>query len=546
MNAVVRLLAKAVRARRMYDRNNEIYRRFVDALSSSFRDTWDHLPTLELDVREDAFLWGDHEFRVGGGRDRLPFLFFKDGVRQLTFLPGFEDEVEAFLGIVNRGRAVGGDGEDLVALLWEADLDGLRYRYVDQFADAAIPAPGSLGGAGDLPSLLEADLPQGEVESPGAGAAAAANGILSPDDFKATLYFLDPAELELLEQEVEREWSRDLETELVNGLLDRLEDSPAEDQAEILEILRLILPGLMAAGELGRTVAVLDELQQLVDRPGLFRAEERELADSIFDEVSDPDLIDQLVGSLGERAARAGSELDLLLRHVRPGALEALVRAVETTSLPALRDMLRLSVDRLSRSHEAELFRLLELQEDIIAAGAARLVGRLRPEGAAPRLAELLRRTEPRVRLAAVEGLVALASGEAAALLQDLLQDEARQVRLAAVRGLATLRFAGARDLLAEALQSRHLAAADLTEKIAFFDAYAAIADHQGIALLDRILNGRSLLGRGPGADLRACAARALGRIGTPGAMSALRQAEKDPDAVVRSAVARGLRYENA
>ena len=63
-----------------------------------------------------------------------------------------------------------------------------------------------------------------------------------------------------------------------------------------------------------------------------------------------------------------------------------------------------------------------------------------------------------------------------------------------------------------------------------------------GVATLDQMLNGKSLFGRREDAELRACAAVALGRVGTPDAQAALRQAANEKDVVVRNAVARALR----
>jgi HEAT repeat protein len=58
----------------------------------------------------------------------------------------------------------------------------------------------------------------------------------------------------------------------------------------------------------------------------------------------------------------------------------------------------------------------------------------------------------------------------------------------------------------------------------------------------DAILNGKSFLGRREDPEIRACAAVALGRIGTARAMEALRKASGEKDVVVRNAVSRALR----
>ena len=56
----------------------------------------------------------------------------------------------------------------------------------------------------------------------------------------------------------------------------------------------------------------------------------------------------------------------------------------------------------------------------------------------------------------------------------------------------------------------------DLTEKMAFFEAYGAIAGVNGLKPLSAILLQRGLLKMKEPPETRACAAMALGRIKTP------------------------------
>ena len=82
----------------------------------------------------------------------------------------------------------------------------------------------------------------------------------------------------------------------------------------------------------------------------------------------------------------------------------------------------------------------------------------------------------------------------------------------------------------------------DLTEKMAFFESYGALCGDDGVVHCDGILNGKGLLGRREDPELRACAAVALGRIGSAKALEALRKATAEKDVVVRNAVGRALR----
>jgi HEAT repeat protein len=77
---------------------------------------------------------------------------------------------------------------------------------------------------------------------------------------------------------------------------------------------------------------------------------------------------------------------------------------------------------------------------------------------------------------------------------------------------------------------------------MAVFEAYGTLCGNSGVAGLDLVLNGKSLFGRKEDSELRACAAMALGRIGTPAATEALRKSANEKDVVVRTAVSRALR----
>jgi hypothetical protein len=86
--------------------------------------------------------------------------------------------------------------------------------------------------------------------------------IVSRADFNETLYFLDRSELELLSREFEREQRRDLRGDVLNALFDRLEEPLPERQAEIIRILRQLLPTYLGAGELKYVTRILSELSR--------------------------------------------------------------------------------------------------------------------------------------------------------------------------------------------------------------------------------------------------------------------------------------------
>lgn len=549
---LVDLLTKSARAYRLYESNNPMYRTFVGSVQSALEELWRQTSALELAVEEDHLRWAEQPILDGDDRSPLAFLFYRDGIRQLTFLPGFEDEVEPFLEVVERGRNVARELDDMVTLLWEQDFASLRYSYVDQLADGPDLPEGEpeAGGAPVPTDRIAAEARQEEARQAEAGGADTAAepqergpGGLAPEDFNQSLYFLDGAELRVLTDELEREWARDLKTDVLNALFDRLEGPHPEDRPEILKILRQLVPAFLSSGDLVGATKILEELQAILARADVLESEEREAAERVYEELSDPAVVEQLVRAMAEGSVHPdAAELTVFLRHVRSQALSALIRSMETTDSPGLRDRLRTTIDRLAQAEPAEVRELLGSSDDMVAAGAVRIAGRLGLIDTRLRFRRLLRRSEASVRLAAVEAMGSTGSAGAGAELQKVLDDPVRDVRMAAARALAALNYSPAADRLETLITSRKLRKADLSEKIALFESYGAIAGEDGILVLNELLNGRTLLMRRRDSEIRACAARALAQVGTRPARLALEQAADDADPVVRNVVVRGLR----
>jgi HEAT repeat protein len=141
-----------------------------------------------------------------------------------------------------------------------------------------------------------------------------------------------------------------------------------------------------------------------------------------------------------------------------------------------------------------------------------------------------------------VDALTSIASPTALRLLEGAVEDPERDVRIAAVRYLSSRGHRGAFQRIEAAVTGGKLRHVDLTEKIAFFEAFGALAGGFGVGQLERILLPRGLLSRREDPGTRACAAMALGKIRTPEARAVLERAVQDREALVRNAVSRALR----
>jgi HEAT repeat protein len=549
------ILAKALRAYQLYDENNPVYQRFVGSLRDAFRRVWEEIDGLQIQVLEDRFLLqGVEVYRSEARSDSLAFLFYKDGVREVVFLPGIEgSELTRFLSVLHRARRVRTEGDDILTLLWEAEFEYLRYQYVDLLAEGLeIPEPGPGHEQEELAAVLEGELEEGEEEDEEEGEEAGApedEGAqpVSQEDFNPTLYSLDAREMERLRKDIEEEMQRDLRGDVLSALFDRLEEPQnPERQAEILGIFRQLLPNLLGRGALEGAARILEELRTLEEREDILATELRTRTRDLLDQLSSPEAVAELIKALEDGSLRPDpGKLASFLSFLRGRALGPLLHAAETTEIKELQPVLREAVRGIAQRNPKGLTSLLRGSDPVVVAGAARLVGRMGLADTGPILANLMGAEHPEVRLAAVEAATDLRASTAAGALHSLLTDPDRSVRIAAARALGQLRYAPAARRFEEILKGKSVRDADLTEKIAFFESYGLVAGEDAVSFLDKLLNGRGFLGRREPPEIRACAALALGKVSGAPARDALVQARDEEDPVVRSAVNRALRGES-
>ena len=129
--------------------------------------------------------------------DNIPWMLYKDGIRELRLLKDFErEELDPLLDILQRVRKVSPDEDDLLTLLWEQEfrLSATATSIVSTDQAAPIDKAGYRGGEAGAQALQESAPP---IDSTVAA-------VVNLDDFDSTLYFLDESEIEYLREEVRR------------------------------------------------------------------------------------------------------------------------------------------------------------------------------------------------------------------------------------------------------------------------------------------------------------------------------------------------------
>ncbi len=538
---LLKFLVKAMRAHQLYLPNNPMYLRAIELLRASFAPIWSKVDELSLTVTETELRWSGKAVLIEPTKssDSLPWICYKDGVRELKLKPGFEaEELPKLLEILQRVRKASPEEDDLLTLLWAQDFARLRYRYVDIGAEAAA----SVEVTADAERPTQVDVPTAEAEE--AETAESRPGVVNLDDFDSTLYFLDERELDYLKSEIAKEYAGDLRRNVLSMVLDIFEvQSDNEVREEIIGILDNLMLHLLSGGQYTAVAFLLRESVEASKRAREITPAQQVRLASLASRLSNPEALSQLLQSLDESPdLPAQRDLDELFTQLRAEALETVFARLSSMTNPQLRTLLENAAARLASSNTGELVRLITSVNPVIALEAIRRASALKTAAAVTPLGKVLSDRPAETRLAAVLALGEIGSAGALQALERGIGDADRDVRIATARALTVRAYRPALPKLTAVVNGKPIRGADLTEKMALFEAYGAVCGDAGVAYLDGILNGKGFLGRREDAELRACAAMALGRIGTVVALASLRQAQGEKDVVVRNSVNRALK----
>jgi HEAT repeat protein len=536
---LLKAFVKAVRAHQLYLPNNPMHARSLEAVRESFSALWQHTDEIDLQVVETRLEWEgrvvlDEEERTS---DNIAWLLYKDGIRELKLLKGFEqDELSVFFNLLQRVRKATDDDDDLLTLMWEREFVTLQYRYVDLTQE---------GGPG-VESMERAEQKE-KILSPAqaeAGLESTQTSIAKMDDFDSTLYFLDDREVEYLEGEIKREFSADLRPAVIASLLDTFENEKDPTvREEICGLLDYFLLILLSSAQYRNAAYLLREAGVTANRASDVLEPQKQRLLQLGELMSDPKPLGQLLQALEDSALRAPQhELDELFGILQPRALETVLSWIGRSGNPSLKMLLEVAAGRLASSNTAELIRLIGSDDEAVVLEAIRRAAALKSPAAVPALGKMLTVGESDMRVAAVIALTEIGSAGAMQMLERALLDEDRDVRIVAVRALGARHAKAALPRIEAAIKGKDLRESNLTEKMAFFEAYGLLSGDAGIALLDPLLNAKGFMGKKDDAEMRACAAMALGKINSPKAMDSLNRAAGEKDVIVRNAVSRAIR----
>ena len=545
-SAWVAQLARTLKTCRLYDAANPAVVRFRDDFAqATLRLVEEHGALTFRFTADDVECDGVSLYPARSRDDNLAYPFHRDGVRGLTLQPGVEPpEVATLLDCVLAATGAKLDGDDLVTLLWEANL---RHVDVDY-----IPAEGDVGSGPAAPAEGEASLlPWPEPAPAGADAAGAASpappreeGERSEDwtlgdltvEVEASWVELDtlaPVESERFRREfTEEHLVSPVTAALAIGVACLRANAGGEDRAELARFLPRVLRGALAVGAWPDAREALRVLRDL----GSPQWSEETFVQELLQPVSIQRLVERLdrqePGGLGEFLA--------LALEVGDAGIDWLTLALGESQQREVRQVLAEALAGRCRDNPERLAPWLADGRWYVVRNIVYILGWIGGRSIVGLLQAALGHVDARVRAQVVASLAQVEVKYARPLLVRALDGADTRLfcqilsQLSAARDGATARF------LFAFLQQERFLQRPAEERRAIYAALASVGGDEIVPELEAELTRGNWFDRAREIH-RHNVARCLARIGSPAARTALERAAQSRRAPVRHAAETAL-----
>lgn len=542
---LVTAFIKTIKAFRLYPADNPTLQGMGENLFKRMQVFLEMYNALTLEVGEYDFSFrGRPVYEDRELKGSLPFLFFKDGLRELRFSEGLEEkELKEFTDIILQRDNINEFEDDLITLIWEKDFVHISYAAIDPFVEETpVLIPGNSGqfrrnlSAASLPESARGDFQGGGPEDEFDFDRSVTEKGKEPLGEGAAVYFLTPAEIESLRKEVEEELRPNRVFEVADVFLEILGlENEAEPYQDTLSALQKLVDALLAAGEFGGARDLLNRVLIILKT---YRLEDWQVrAIGRFLETLGDDEHLQRIGAVLEKGTDLRlEEVSAYLLLLDPKSVPGLVRILGELSNSKGRRMLCDTICELAKGKPEYLFPFMDDSRWYLVRNLAYVLGRIGGEGAMAQLEKAYSHSEPRVRREAVQAAGLIGGTRSAALLKKSLKDPDMRIRSMASVNFARVGKRSSLPALLETIQGKDFAKRDPAEVKAFFDAVGSVGSNEALRPLQQILEQKGWFGGGVKEEVRLAAACSLALIGTPEAKAVVQAGADSREESVRRA----------
>lgn len=521
---IVQTILKAKKTIRMYPENNPIYLKTIEDVYSRFREFLDYRDELTLRIKQyEILLDTTPVYSNPDKEDNLALFFFKDGLRELTFLKGlYREEIQEFLKIIalDFDREVVDD--DVVTLLWERDFQNIKYVADEEFL---TEDEGYEDRATETVKTRSATVDEIMKAYTDAFLAEGVNGI--------SIVNLTDKDLQSLVKEMEEDQEGKIE-KLSDILFEMIYH--IENQAELEDIYRFIRNTMtysLEQGNMDAFIHIAKSLIRMSEDKGIYEGIKK-LIHILLSSISSEEMINY-VGEIFDTNPEIDEGILLeykeLLDKTAISPLIALLGRLK--SIHGRKRVISLLVD-LGKMDIQTLAKGLYDSRWYVVRNILYILRQIGDKKAVEYLIDTVRHPDSRVRREAIKAIGELKSPHSLQILKDCLNDYDPSIRKTAVKALSNFGSETAKRIILAKVNEKDFLNREFDEKKEFYEALSKWDDDEIREFLIRVLKKRAFLKRSKHDENKACAAYCLGFIGNRDNLAVLERLRDSKNNLIR------------
>ena len=549
LGSVIQLLKSLDRASknlRTFGHENSVSKKFFDQFYTELINHVERYNALTFLVQREGLFFKEssvYSSQAGEASENFAFKLYSDGIRELTIQQGIEEEDVLFFfdALWNTSGTAGNEDDDIVTRLWSKNLPTLSIVTADEVMKLSevedVLAPQIKAPAeGSLREIL--DEANAKTGKEGKGDQQRKSKLST----SVMGYEVTEEEMTALAREIAEESHRDNILYLLDILTAVLssERSP-ELLNKLFDIFDGILRSLFQGGHwhiVEHVLGLLSEAEAV--RPDLTDAHKKKLQD-MLDQLGSQELVTTIQQYLNTADKPRTDGLENVLLSMKPSALPALCALLGDLQHPAHQGIIANALVELAKDTPEVIMKHLADRRPGFVRNLLGIITRWNNPKLAEGVERILRYPDPLIRREVIRTLAGLKPSGSAMKFISLLNDADEGVRLATLKPLLNGHYTAPFANWEPIVNAENFTERDPAEKRNIFQAMRVTAGDDAVPYWTTLLTEWGWTNRKKREDLALLAVDALGKLGTPAALSALETGSKKGTTAVKQACAAAM-----
>ncbi len=554
---LLNLFAKTFTSLRIYPPENPTVESLTHSLIEKMREFLDEHQELKLRVHEFSFSFKQETvFKDEQKKASLPFLFFKDGMRELVFYKGLgKQELQAFLKVVKDNADLPPEDSDIVNSLWIKDFPHIRHFAVDEFLDSEIgeETPFNIDKEEISKGTIElSSNDQQEIPKKNAASGHDSTDIMQEKEDDVSLEDIplpfQPSSVSIeespeIESMLEEHRSTPPLTEMINLLFEILYLEDRIDAfSSILNVLNQFYKEVVYTSLFALASLILHRLQELSELfSGRFE-EKREMLEKTLQHIKSESSLAYLKKLFMNNQIDDFDSFFGYLKHLGPNAIPLIADIWEEAETQKIRRRASDLLYEIGKNNVHSLFAVAKDHRITLIKEIIQILGKIGDSQALPFLEKFIDYADKEIRFSVIQALGPLNHERANALLLEFLSDHDGEIRIQAAKALEHCEDPAIISHVIQIAEQKDFRERLKQEKKILLEYLAETRSEEVSTLLRSILKKWSILSKAKQNETRLCAVPALEKMANPKAQKILEEGTRFRNKTIRMACQIALR----